>query len=99
TQPTQTCEQTAHGNVFQRIFGIEPKPTPTPPASNVGSGSSVPVQGQPAAVNQNSSEAQDQDKKKKGFWGKIFGGGKDDKDDNKQNKPAATPSPGKDRPQ
>ena len=33
TQPTQTCEQTAHGNVFQRIFGIEPKPTPTPPAS------------------------------------------------------------------
>jgi hypothetical protein len=58
------------------------------------------VQGQPAAVNQNSSEAQDQDKKKKGFWGKIFGGGKDDnKDDNKQIKPAATPSPGKDRPQ
>jgi penicillin-binding protein 1B len=98
TQPTQTCEQTAHGNVFQRIFGIEPKPTPTPPASNVGSGSSAPAQGQPAAVNQNST--QDQDKKKKGFWGKIFGGGKDEnKDDNKQIKPAATPSPGKDRPQ
>jgi penicillin-binding protein 1B len=98
TQPTQTCEQTAHGNVFQRIFGIEPKPTPTPPASNVvGSGNSA--QGQPAAAPQNSSQAQDQDKKKKGFWGKIFGGGKDDKDDNKQIKPAATPSPGKDMPQ
>jgi penicillin-binding protein 1B len=101
TQPTQTCEQTAHGNVFQRIFVIEPKPTPTPPASNVvGSGSSAPAQGQPAAAPQNPSQAQDQDKKKKGFWGKIFGGGKDDnKDDNKQIKPAATPSPGKDRPQ
>src|SRR6185312_5922854 len=101
TQPTQTCEQTAHGNVFQRIFGIEPKPTPTPPASNVVGGNSAQGQGQPAAVTQNPSQAQaqDQDKKKKGFWGKIFGGGKDDKDDNKQIKPAATPSPGKDRPQ
>jgi penicillin-binding protein 1B len=97
TQPTQTCEQTAHGNVFQRIFGIEPKPTPTPPASNVVGGNSA--QGQAAAAPQNSSQAQDQDKKKKGFWGKIFGGGKDDKDDNKEIKPAATPSPGKDRPQ
>jgi hypothetical protein len=39
------------------------------------------------------------DKKKKGFWGKIFGGSKDEnKDDNKQIKPAATPSPGRDRP-
>ena len=36
TQPTQTCEQAGHGNVFQRIFGIEPKPTPTPSASNAG---------------------------------------------------------------
>ena len=101
TQPTQTCEQTAHGNVFQRIFGIEPKPTPTPAASNVvGSGNSAQGQGQPAAASQNQSQAQDQEKKKKGFWGKIFGGGKDDnKDDNKQIKPAATPSPGKDRPQ
>src|ERR1051325_12211357 len=52
TQPTQTCEQTAHGNVFQRIFGIEPKPTPTPAASNTGNGSSAQGQGQPAAANQ-----------------------------------------------
>jgi penicillin-binding protein 1B len=101
TQPTQTCEQTAHGNVFQRIFGIEPKPTPTPPASNVGSGSSVPSQAQTPGTPQNSTQAQDPDKekKKKGFWGRIFGGSKDEnKEDNSQNKPAATPSPGKDRP-
>jgi hypothetical protein len=49
--------------------------------------------------NSTQSQPQDQEKKKKGFWGKIFGGSKDDnKDDNKQIKPAATPSPGKDRP-
>jgi penicillin-binding protein 1B len=104
TQPTQTCEQQNHGNVFQRIFGIDPKATPTPPASvtsNGTSGSTAPSVGQSPAVPQNStqSQPQDQEKKKKGFWGKIFGGSKDDnKDDNKQIKPAATPSPGKDRP-
>jgi penicillin-binding protein 1B len=103
TQPTQTCEQSTHGNVFQRIFGIEPKPTPTPPASNVGSGSSVPSQGQNPGTTQNSTQVQaqdqDKDKKKKGFWGRIFGGSKDEnKGDNNQIKPAASPSPGKDRP-
>ncbi len=96
TQPTQTCEQTAHGNFVQRIFGIEPKPTPTPPASNiVGSTASSPVQ--PVATPQPAVQTQDTDKKKKGFWGRIFGG-PNDKDDNKGTKPAATPTPGNDRP-
>jgi penicillin-binding protein 1B len=103
TQPTQTCEQTSsRGNLFQRIFGIEPKPTPTPPASNTvtGNGSTAPNYGQPSPVTQNSAQTQDQDKdkKKKGFWGRIFGGSNDNKDDNKDNKPAAVPSPGKDAP-
>ena len=103
TQPTQTCEQSGHGNVFQRIFGIDPKPTPTPPASatsNGNSGSTAPSAAQvPVPQNSAQSQPQEQEKKKKGFWGKIFGGSKDDnKDDNKQNKPAVAPSPGKDRP-
>ncbi|MBZ5507028.1 MAG: PBP1A family penicillin-binding protein [Acidobacteriia bacterium] len=103
TQPTQTCEQSSHGNVFQRIFGIDPKPTPTPPASatsNGNSGSTAPSAAQvPVPQNSTQSQPQEQEKKKKGFWGKIFGGSKDDnKDDNKQNKPAVAPSPGKDRP-
>jgi penicillin-binding protein 1B len=104
TQPTQTCEQSAnHGNLFQRIFGIESKPTPTPPASNTvtGNGSTAPANGQPSSATQNSAQnqSQEQDKKKKGFWGRIFGGSKDDnKDDNKDNKPTAVPSPGKDGP-
>jgi penicillin-binding protein 1B len=95
TQPTQTCEQTSHGNFVQRIFGIEPKPTATPPASNtVGNtavSSSSPVQ--PAATTQPAAApVQDPEKKKKGFWGRIFGGS-DNKDDNKGTKPAANPTP------
>ncbi len=94
TQPTQTCEQTAHGNFVQRIFGIEPKPTATPPASNIvgnTASSSSPVQ--PAATNQPAAApVQDPEKKKKGFWGRIFGGS-DNKDDNKGTKPAANPTP------
>ena len=107
TQPTQTCEQTAHGNVFQRIFGIEPKPTPTPVASNAnvstGSPGDNPNPVQPATRVPNDPSQPtpaDQEKgKKKGFWGRIFGGSKDDdKSDNKETKPAATPSPGINRP-
>ncbi|HKR95304.1 MAG TPA: PBP1A family penicillin-binding protein, partial [Candidatus Angelobacter sp.] len=91
TQPTQTCEQTTHGNFVQRIFGIEPKPTPTPPASNtVGNTASSPAQ--PAIMSQPAAQTQDPGKKKKGFWGRIFGG-PDNKEDNKGIKPAATPTP------
>ncbi|HZD93706.1 MAG TPA: penicillin-binding transpeptidase domain-containing protein, partial [Candidatus Sulfotelmatobacter sp.] len=97
TQPTQTCEQTAHGNVFQRIFGIEPKPTPTPAASNTtGNTPPTPAPQQPTGTSQNTVQTQpaDPDKKKKGFWGRIFGGSKDEnKDDNKGTRPAATPTP------
>ncbi|HEU4414772.1 MAG TPA: PBP1A family penicillin-binding protein [Candidatus Angelobacter sp.] len=97
TQPTQTCEQQAHGNVFQRIFGIEPKPTPTPPASNTV-GTVAPNPAQTPGTQQNAQQQPEAEKKKKGFWGRIFGSKDDNKDDNSQIKPAATPSPGKDRP-
>jgi penicillin-binding protein 1B len=93
TQPTQTCEQTGHGNVFQRIFGIEPKPTPTPPASNIG-GNTAPPPAQPAATPQSGAQNSEPEKKKKGFWGRLFGGSKDEnKDDNKGTRPAASPTP------
>jgi penicillin-binding protein 1B len=92
TQPTLTCEQTAQGNVFQRIFGIQPKPTPTPPASNTV-GSTAPPSSQPAAASQSSSQGGEPEKKKKGFWGRIFGSKDDNKDDNKGTRPAASPTP------
>jgi penicillin-binding protein 1B len=91
TQPTQTCEQTAHGNVFQRIFGITPQPTPTPAASNMGNAASAPAQ--PAANQQNAGQTPEPEKKKKGFWGRLFGSKDDNKDDNKGTKPAASPTP------
>ena len=102
TQPTQTCDQTTaaeHGNFFQRLFGMEPKPSPPPSNKNTGV-SSAPRPAQAPAVSQSSSPATEPDKdKKKGFWGRLFGGSKDDKkDDNKDKKPAAN-GPGSGRPQ
>jgi penicillin-binding protein 1B len=99
TQPTQTCEQTAsdgHGNIFQRMFGLEPKQPP--PVSNTNGPPAQSTGQPPKPANQDSVRTSDDDKgKKKGFWGRIFGSSKDDKkDDNKENKPA-TNGPG-DRP-
>lgn len=95
TQPTQTCEQTAtgqtsHGNFFQRMLGMEPKPAP--PASN-NNGNTGQAQTQAPAQNTGAPPQTQQPDKKKGFWGRLFGGGNDKKDDNKQNQPAA-PGPG-----
>jgi penicillin-binding protein 1B len=98
TQPTQTCDQaTDRGNIFQRVFGLEPKPIPPSPVSN---SPGIPAQPQrlPASVAQGSPTPAGPEKKKHGFWGRLFGGSKsDDKDDNKDKKPAAN-GPGTDRP-
>lgn len=97
TQPTQTCEQTASqnkGNFFQRMLGMEPKPASPPSNTN---GNSVQPQGQSAPANRAVAPTPEPEKKK-GFWGRIFGGGNDKKDDNKENKPAA-PGPGNRPPQ
>jgi penicillin-binding protein 1B len=108
TQPTQTCDQTAveHGNLLQRIFGLDnPKPGPPPAVSNnpvnaaqgtAGTADPArPVQANPAA-----SQTADSDKsKKKGFWGRLFGGSKsDNKNDNREKRPVVA-GPANDRPQ
>jgi len=80
TQPTQTCDQSAGGNFFQRIFGIEPKPAATPAVSNAGIGT-VQAPGQMSA-SQSVGTSGDPEKKKKGFWGRIFGAS----DDNRRRK-------------
>ena len=92
TQPTQTCEHTAQqsqGNFFQRIFGTEPKQPQ--PGSNVSGGATPPPASTVGTANHPAGQTSDQDKDKKhGFWGRLFGGSKDDKkDDNKDKKPAA----------
>jgi penicillin-binding protein 1B len=103
TQPTQTCDQTAdHGNLVQRVFGLDnPNPVPPSAASNTLSPDQVPTQpagyrpfSRPTAAEQTPVSEQ-----KKGFWRHFFGGSKsDNKDDNKDKKPAVTGAAG-DRPQ
>ncbi len=100
TQPTQTCEQTVaeHGNLLQRIFGMEPKPAPPGVASNA-SGNTAQNMGQSSGNSPNPALVADSEKKKRGFWGRVFGASKEDKkDDNKEKKPAAT-NPGNSQPQ
>jgi len=95
TEPRETCEQTDHKNIFQKIFGFVS-----------GDGSQVqqqqaaqqqgtsPVANRPTSVPppqpttaQNEPPKQDE-KKKKGFFGKLAGvfTGGDDKDDKKDPK-------------
>jgi len=92
---------------FSGFLGLSPSRPPTPVASNAnvstGSPGDNPNPVQPATRVPNDPSQPtpaDQEKgKKKGFWGRIFGGSKDDdKSDNKETKPAATPSPGINRP-
>lgn len=91
TEPRETCEQSDHKNIFQRIFGFGNSDTSNaaPPAT-----SSVPQPGQigkpvnppTTQVGQGTQDpnAQSQEKKKKGIFGKIVGVFKgDDKDQNK----------------
>ena len=95
TQPTQTCDQTAsdHRNIFQKLFGMEPKPNPPPAVSNPAPPGPGQAGQQPAATTQESEQKDDQDKgKKKGFFGRLFGSFKGDnnkdKDKEKDKKPA-----------
>jgi penicillin-binding protein 1B len=93
TQPTQTCDQSAdHGNIFQRVFGLEPKPGA--PVSNAPTGVAAPGAAVESSGSSSTATTEAEKNKKRGFWGRLFGGSNSDKkDDNKDKKPAATPSP------
>jgi len=86
TQPTQTCEQTTadHRNFFQKIFGMEPKPSPPGSVSNP-TGGPPPQPGQTASPPQVAAQQNGQEKpKKKGFFSRLFGGGKGDNSKDKE---------------
>jgi penicillin-binding protein 1B len=73
TEPNQTCDQpTGVKGFFSRMLGLGEKPLPPPAASSNSSG----------------TEAGAQEPKKKGFFGKIAGIFKDDK---QSNPPPSTP--------
>jgi penicillin-binding protein 1B len=79
TEPKDTCEDSDHKNILQRIFGFMSPQNPAPPpgsATNIPATSTPPPNGQPVQA-QNNPPADDK-KKKKGFFGKIVGVFKDD---------------------
>jgi penicillin-binding protein 1B len=90
TEPKDTCEQTDHRNIFQKIFGLggpDQNAAPPPPnmvpanARNQMPPGSPPPNGQ---VAQDANGNPQPEKKKKGIFGKIVGVFKGDekKDDN-----------------
>src|SRR5262249_18786265 len=87
TQPTQTCDQSAdHGNIFQRVFGLEPKPGA--PVSNAPTGAPAPGAAVESSGSSSTATTEADKNKKRGFWGRLFGGSNSDKkDDNKDKKP------------
>jgi penicillin-binding protein 1B len=94
TEPTETCDQTSadQRGFFSKLFGLGPKPLPPPAVSNINQQQQTHQPAQGAQANQ----TEDPSKKKKGFFGKIFGAFKDDKDKNKDSEkqnppPARTP--------
>jgi penicillin-binding protein 1B len=96
TQPTDTCDHLNgdQRNIFQKLFGLGEKSNmpELPPGSHptvVGQAAAPPPQ-QAQTTSQSPSPVVDesQTKKKKGFFGKLFGGGK-----NEDRKPAPEPPP------
>ncbi len=97
TQPTETCEQatTDHRNVFQKLFGMEPKPAPPPPVSNpriIPPGSAPSVTSSSATTDSAPPPAEEKSKKK-GFWGRLFGGGGDKGDNKDKDRPTSNGPP------
>jgi penicillin-binding protein 1B len=85
TEPTETCDQSPVGAFFSKIFGLNPSPQQPQLVSNST---------QPGQV----SAAPEPEKKKKGFFGKLFGAFKDDKEEKEKQKkdtppPAQTSAP------
>jgi len=88
TEPNQTCDQPAGvKGLFSRIFGLggeKALPPPAPPGSQNSS--------QAGGVSQDANATEQDGKKKKGFFGKIAGIFKDDKQSNPPANPPAQPA-------
>jgi hypothetical protein len=82
TEPHETCDSRGF---FSQILGLDTKPLPPTLVSNSDRQTAEARPEEPAA------EANGPEKKKKGFFGRIFGIFKDDKDEKKQPAPAPAP--------
>jgi len=92
TEPTQTCEQNEGGSILTKILGVfEPKPpsqNSSPPVNN-----GQPAIGQPGEPMTGTALPVPPDKKKKGFFGKLAGVFKGDKDEDKNDGNKTQPPP------
>ncbi len=82
TQPTQTCDHSIHvqRNIIQRIFGLGKQPASAPPAA-VQQANPLPSQ---PVQSQKAEQPPEHKKKKPGFWARLFGLGKNKKEQDKQ---------------
>ncbi|WP_254062458.1 PBP1A family penicillin-binding protein [Acidobacterium sp. S8] len=87
TQPTDTCDHTNgdQRNLFQKIFGIGQKPvgpapvqTAQPAPQPVAPMTPAPNPAQSVVTENSADPNAQQTKKKRGFFGRLFGGKKDD---------------------
>ncbi|HLJ87345.1 MAG TPA: PBP1A family penicillin-binding protein [Candidatus Angelobacter sp.] len=97
TQPTQTCDQTSaeRKNLFQKLFGLEPKPAPLVSNPSGGLNPSVPgsVSGS-TTVNPQTVENPTDKPKKKGFFGRLFGSNREQNSDSREKEKVKPASPG-----
>jgi penicillin-binding protein 1B len=100
TQPTDTCDHSNgdQRNLFQRIFGLGEKPAnPGPvPASSASppAQSAAPAQAATSATVPNQqAQPEPEPKKKRGFFSRLFGGKKDDEQQDTSQQPAPQSQP------
>jgi penicillin-binding protein 1B len=102
TQPTTVCPLHPAPSFFDRIAGVFghdvgiPVPAdqaglpPPPPASTAGTAAPSAPSIEPAPADRSIEEKEPQ-KKKRGFWSRVFGVGRDDRDNNKKKKDEKKP--------
>jgi penicillin-binding protein 1B len=102
TQPTDTCDHSNgdQRNLFQRIFGLGEKPANPGPVPTTTSTPPTPQPNVPAQSATQGATAQNQPvqpepapKKKRGFFSRLFGGGKKDQDQQQQPQPQPQTQP------
>ena len=100
TEPKETCDQAFVDNrgIFTKILGIGSPPPQPPPVTTNGSVQPAVAAATPNGQQPGTDDATTQPKKKRGFWGRLFGGGKNDNSDQHSQNPAPASDKGNKNP-